>query len=88
MIELFDAQAGFGGARHGQPWIPTAEELLGHMKRLSISRALVRTDFEEMDENVPLSNQALHETCAKHRSLRPCPTLLPAGCGDVPSEQE
>ncbi len=88
MIELFDAQAGFGGARRGQPWIPTVEELLGHMERLSISRALVRTDFEEMDRNVPLSNQILYETCARHGPLMACPTLLPAGCGDVPSEQE
>jgi len=88
MIDLFDAQAGFGGARPGQPWIPTAEELLGHMERLSIARALVRTDFEEMDGNVPLSNQILYETCAKHKSLVPCPTVLPATCDDVPPEQE
>lgn len=88
MIELFDAQAGFGGARPGQPWIPRVEELLGHMESLSISRALVRTDFEEMDGNVPLSNRLLYETCAKHKSLAPCPTVLPAACGDVPSEQE
>lgn len=88
MIELFDAQAGFGGARPGQPWIPTVEELLGHMERLSVSRALVRTDFEEMDRNVPLSNQILYETCATHESLMACPTLLPVGCGDVPPEQE
>jgi hypothetical protein len=64
------------------------EELLGHMERLSISRALVRTDFEEMDGNVPLSNRMLYETCATHRSLVPCPSVLPAACGDVPSEQE
>ena len=88
MIELFDAQAGFGGARRGQPWIPTVEELLGHMARLSIRRALVRTDFEEMDGNVQLSNEILYETCTKHDCLVPCPTLVPAGLGDVPSEQE
>ena len=88
MIELFDAQAGFGGARPGQPWIPAAEELLRHMKRLSIARALVHTEFEEMDDNARLSNECLFRTCAVHKALVPCPTLLPAACGDSPSEQE
>ena len=88
MMDLFDAHAGFGGANSGHPWVPTAEELLGHMGRLSIARALVRTDFEDMDGNVPLSNRLLYETCAQHDSLTPCPTLLPAAIGDVPSEEE
>ncbi len=88
MIELFDAQAGFGGGRPGQPWVPTAQELLHHMERLSISRALVRTEFEEMDSNVPLSNRILYETCARHTALMPCPTVLPPGSGDVPPEEE
>lgn len=88
MIELFDAQAGFGGAKPGQAWIPSADELVGHMKRLSIRRALVRTDFEEMDHNVPLSNQLLYEGCAAHKGLVPCPTVLPAGGADVPGEEE
>lgn len=88
MIELFDAQAGFGGGRPGQSWVPSADELLGHMKRLSVGRALVRTDFEDMDRNVPLSNQLLYETCAAHDELVPCPVVLPAGGGDVPSEVE
>ncbi len=88
MIELFDAQAGFGGGRRGEGWIPSAEELLGHMERLSIARALVRTDFEGMDCNVPLSNQILYETCAGNKSLVPCPTVLSATGGDVPSETE
>ncbi len=88
MIELFDAQAGFGGARRGQDWIPSAEELLGHMERLSIARALVQTAFQDMDRNVPLSNQILYETCAGNKSLVPCSTVLPSGGGDVPSETE
>jgi hypothetical protein len=45
MIELFDAQAGFGGGRRGQPWVPSVDELLERMETLSIARALVRTDF-------------------------------------------
>ena len=88
MIELFDAQAGFGGGRRGQPWVPSAEELLAHMERLSIARALVRTDFEEMDSDPMFSNRLLYEACAQHESLVPCPTVLPRGHGDVPSERE
>jgi predicted TIM-barrel fold metal-dependent hydrolase len=88
MIGLFDGQAGFGGARRGQSWVPTAEELLGHMERLSIARALVRTDFEEMDSDPVFSNRALYQVCARHESLVPCPTVLPSGHGDVPSERE
>lgn len=88
MIELFDAQAGFGGGRRGQPWVPTIEELLGHMDRLSVARALVRTDFEEMDRDPMFSNRLLYEACAQHESLVPCPTVLPTGHGDVPSERE
>lgn len=88
MIELFDAQAGFGGGRPGQPWVPSAEELLGHMERLSIARALVRTEFEEMDSDPMFPNRVLYEACAQHASLVPCPTVLPRGHGDVPPESE
>jgi hypothetical protein len=68
--------------------VPSAEELLGHMERLSIARALVRTDFEEMDSDPMFSNRLLYEACAQHPSLVPCPTVLPQGHGDVPSEEE
>ena len=88
MVELFDAQSGFGGGRRGQPWVPAAGELLGHMERLSIDRALARTDFEEMDHDPMFSNQLLYEACAHQDSLVPCPTVLPTGHGDVPSELE
>jgi len=88
MIELFDAQTGFGGGRRGEPWVPSAEELLGHMARLSVAGALVRTEFDELDSDPMYSNQVLYETCAQQASLVPCPTVLPTGHGDVPSERE
>jgi predicted TIM-barrel fold metal-dependent hydrolase len=88
MIELFDAQAGFGGGRRGDAWIPTAEEWIGHMDRLSIARALVRTDFEEMDTDPVFSNRLLFEACARHDAMVPCPVVLPRGHGDVPQERE
>jgi predicted TIM-barrel fold metal-dependent hydrolase len=88
MIELFDAQAGFGGARRGEAWIPTAEEWIEHMDCLAIARALVRTDFEEMDTDPVFSNRLLYEACARHDALVPCPIVLPRGHGDVPTEQE
>jgi predicted TIM-barrel fold metal-dependent hydrolase len=88
MIDLFDAQAGFGGGRRGQPWVPSVEELLGHMERLSVARALVRTEFEEMDRESIYSNRLLYEACAERGDLVPCPAVMPTGHGDVPSEQE
>jgi predicted TIM-barrel fold metal-dependent hydrolase len=88
MIELFDAQTGFGGGRRGRTWVPTLEELLEHMDRLSVARALVRTEFEEMDRDAMFSNRLLYEACAQHECLVPCPTVLPTGHGDVPPERE
>jgi predicted TIM-barrel fold metal-dependent hydrolase len=88
MIELFDAQAGFGGGRRGQPWVPSVDELLERMETLSIARALVRTDFEEMDSHPMYSNEVLYKASEEHPSLVPCPTVLPTGHGDVPSEQD
>lgn len=88
MIELFDAQTGFGGGQRGNPWVPSAEEWLGHMERLRIGRALVRTEFEEMDSDPMFSNRCLYQVCAQHSSLVPCPTVLPRGHGDVLPEEE
>lgn len=88
MADLFDVQCGFGGAKPGQRRSATVEELLEQMERLSIARALVRIAPEDMDRDVPASNRVLYQTCDRHRSLVPCPTLLPASGGDVPGEPE
>jgi uncharacterized protein len=88
MLELFDAQTGFGGGQRGNPWVPSSAELLESMERLSVARALVRTEYEEMDGDPMYSNRFLYETCATHPSLIACPTVLPTGQGDVPSEKE
>ena len=58
------------------------------MERLAIGRALVRTDFEEMDTNPLYSNRLLYEECARHKGLVPCPVVLPRGPGDAPPEEE
>jgi hypothetical protein len=88
VIELFDAQAGFGGARRGQRWVPSAEELLGIMERQSVGRALVRTEFDEMDRTPVFTNRLLYEACERNKCLVPCPSVLPGANGDLPSEEE
>jgi len=88
MIDLFDVQTGFGGGRPGERTPATAEDWLAEMKRLSISKALVRTVPADLDRDVPGSNERLFAACAEHEGLVPCPVLLPAGGGDVPAEED
>jgi hypothetical protein len=58
------------------------------MERMSMSRALVRTEFEEMDTDPVYSNGLLYETCTQNPSLVPCPAVLPRAHEDVPTERE
>ena len=88
MIELFDVQTGFGGSKPGMRSPPTEAEWLSAMKRFSIGRALVRTLPPDMDRDVATANEALYGASEASPSLIPCPTLLPAGAGDVPPEDE
>ncbi len=88
MIELFDVQAGFGGPGKGERSIPTAEELLGEMGRLSVARALVHVESDDTARSAPLANHVLYQACGEHDRLVPCPTLIPSGGRDVPPEEE
>jgi predicted TIM-barrel fold metal-dependent hydrolase len=88
MIELFDAQTGFGGGQRGNPWVPSLGELQDSMRRLDVGRALVRTEFDDMDSDPMEANRLLYEECARGQGLVPCPVLMPEGHGDVPSERE
>jgi uncharacterized protein len=88
MIRLFDAQTGFGGGQRGNPWVPSQAELLESMGRLSVERALVRTEFEDMESEPMEANRLLYDACARDRSLVACPVVMPTGHGDVPSERE
>lgn len=88
MVELIDMQAGFGGLAPGVREQMSAEELVAELHRHRISRALARMVPDERDFDVERSNESLYHACAEHPELLPCPVVLPAHCGDVPSEAE
>lgn len=87
-IELFDVQAGFGGAATGQRTVPTADELLADMEAVDIGRALVRIAPERSDGDIPRSLDVLYAACDRSDALVPCPVVVPATAGDLPSERE
>lgn len=87
-IELFDVQCGFGGMTPGDPVVVSVEDLVGEMARLQITTGLARTAPEEHEVDILASNAALYAAHANHSSLIPCPVVVPAGIGDLPSEQE
>jgi len=86
-VELFDVQAGFGGARPGEQPVPP-EALAEAMDRLRIGRALVRTAPEDLDRDVGRSNVRLFAAAEADPRLVPCPVVLPAAAEDVPPEPE
>ncbi len=85
---LFDVQAGFGGSKAGDKDFVTADDWTEEMTRLSISRALVRTAPDDLDKDVPASNEILFKACEGHEDLVPCPVIVPSGGGDLPPEDE
>jgi len=85
-IQLFDVQAGLGGARPGQRQPVTAAELGCWLDRLEISRAVVRLAPDDLDCDVPRSNELLFAAAREDTRFAPCPTILPAAAGDVPRE--
>jgi uncharacterized protein len=87
-IELFDVQAGFGGAKPGGTACISAGELLEEMQRLDIGRALVHTAPEDMDIDAVRSNEQLTAACCQHGEFVSCPVVVPATGGDFPSETE
>jgi predicted TIM-barrel fold metal-dependent hydrolase len=86
--ELFDAQCGFGGAKPGVRERVTAEDWSAEMRRLGIARALVRIQPEDTDIDVEHSNATLFAACRGNADFVPCPVVVPAGAGDLPSEEE
>lgn len=85
-LSLFDAQCGFGGWRPGVRECFGAEECIAEMDRLGIERAMVRIAPDALDRDVPQSNASLYSACLDHPNFTPCPILVPAACGDFPSE--
>jgi hypothetical protein len=86
-LRLIDVQCGFGGARPGRQVVALGE-LVADMDRLQIDRALARILPDVLDLDVVRSNGVLLEAAAGERRLAPCPVVLPAAAGDLPSEAE
>lgn len=87
-IDLLDVQTGFGGIASRQPNEVRLEELIDEMKRLSISRALVRWVPDDLERDWPHANEELFAAAASHRELIPCPVVAPSSGGDFPPEED
>ena len=87
-MELFDVQCGFGGARHGQSHITTVGECLEMAERLKIAGALVRTEPDDLNVDIEMSNRLLFRDCGTSSKLVPCPVVVPDTAGDLPSARE
>ena len=88
MVELIDVQAGFGGLAPGIREPLPAAELVAELRRHRIAQALARIEPDAIDFDVERSNERLYQACAEFPELIPCPVVLPAHCGDVPTETE
>jgi hypothetical protein len=87
-VELFDAQAGFGGAVRGERAIVQAGELRDSMRACAVARALVRITPEQLDSDIALSNKKLYAACERQSGLVPCPVVAPCTAGDLASDEE
>jgi hypothetical protein len=85
-MTLFDVQCALGPLGPGRREILTAQMLLTELDHAGIARALVRTTPTPLELDVLASNARLFAECATAPCLLPCPVLLPAGCGDLPTE--
>lgn len=87
-IDLFDVQAGFGGAAPGAAGAFSPEALAAELARHRIGRALVRITPEGLDTDVERSNARLADACRAHPELVPCPVVVPATGYDLAPEAE
>jgi len=86
-IKLIDAHAAFGGPLSPRtPWV-TKKNILAEMKRLVVSKAVVRPILLQSGDFV-VANQRLFRNCAGDPKLIPCPLMVPSGAGDLPPEEE
>ncbi|MHB0938465.1 MAG: amidohydrolase family protein [Armatimonadota bacterium] len=85
MTTLFDIQTGFGCAP-GQAAI-TADDLRAEMRRLQIDRALACITPENMEFDVPFTNETLFTACADDPMLVPCPIVMPNSGDDYLPEE-
>ncbi len=86
-IELFDAQAGFGGAVKGETAVVSAEQYVAEMARLDVAAALVRTWPDDLSRDAVAANEELLAACRARPSLLPCPALVPNGAYNLPEEK-
>lgn len=86
-IKLIDVHAAFGGTLNPRaPWV-TKKYILEEMKRLAVSKAVVRPLLLPSGD-VVVANQRLFRDCAGDPRLIPCPLMIPSGAGDLPPEAE
>lgn len=87
MVELLDIQAGFGGLAPGQREPVPAECVAALVRKYRMAQAVVRITPEAQDFDVCRSNERLYAETARWPELRPCPVVVPAACGDLPTEE-
>lgn len=86
MVELLDIQAGFGGLAPGLRQAVPAEHVAAQARKYRIAHVLVRISPEAQDFDVCRSNERLYAETARYPELLPCPVMVPAACGDLPTE--
>lgn len=87
-LRLIDVQAGFGGATPGQRDSFDAPALAAALAQVRIERALTRLTPEQFETDVERSNDRLFAAAAAHPPFIPCPVIVPATAGDLPSEPD
>lgn len=81
--QWFDACAMIGGWHRTPPQFSTAAQLLGHMERFRIARALVFHSIAWMYD-FRQGNAVLDDEIAAHPQLVPCYAVVPSATGETP----